>query len=68
MNMTWSMEGAAVLHAAGLVDLPCLCLRGISNLIEPRNRGSWQIEKAVRGYAAVQDVLEQLNQAVDQSR
>lgn len=63
-----SMEGAAVLHAAGLVGVPCLCLRGISNLIEPRNRGSWQIEKSVQGVCrAVQDVLDQLNQAVDQS-
>ena len=61
-----SMEGAAVLHATRLANVPCLCLRGISNLIEPRNRANWRIDLAVEEVCrAVLALLHQLNGEVD---
>lgn len=42
-----SMEGAAFFYACRLNDLPCLQIRSISNYIERRNRGSWNIPLAV---------------------
>ncbi len=43
-----TMEGAAVFQVALAEDVPFICLRGISNLIEPRNRSSWDIDAALR--------------------
>lgn len=64
-----SMEGAAVMHAAGLAGIPCVCLRGISNLIEPRNRSNWKIEQAVQAVCiAALDLLSQLDEKVDGNR
>jgi len=42
-----SMEGAAVLHAALLHNLPCRCFRAVSNYVEPRNTTNWQIRPAL---------------------
>lgn len=42
-----TMEGAAVIHAALASDIPVVCFRGISNVIEPRNRASWDIPGAI---------------------
>lgn len=42
-----SMEGAAVFHAALEANVHVVCFRGISNVIEPRNRASWDIPGAV---------------------
>ncbi len=42
-----SMEGAAVFHAALEAKVPVVCFRGISNVIEARNRESWDIPGAL---------------------
>jgi futalosine hydrolase len=41
-----SMEGAAAAHVCALHDVPFLEVRGISNLIEDRNRPGWRIKEA----------------------
>ena len=46
-----SMEGAAAAHVCGLYGVPFLELRGISNLLVDRDRGSWKVEEAA-GLAA----------------
>jgi futalosine hydrolase len=43
-----SMEGAAAAHVCALYRLPFLEVRGISNLVEDRDRERWQIAPAVR--------------------
>jgi futalosine hydrolase len=41
-----SMEGAAAAHVCALYDVPFLEVRGISNLVEDRDRSSWRINEA----------------------
>jgi futalosine hydrolase len=41
------MEGAGVAHVARRMDYPILELRGISNLVGPRDRSSWKIGPAL---------------------
>ena len=41
-----SMEGAAAAHVCALHDVPFLELRGISNLVEDRDRSKWRIKEA----------------------
>ena len=41
-----SMEGAAAAHVCALYDVPFLELRGISNLVEDRDRSKWRIKEA----------------------
>ncbi|MFC4452272.1 futalosine hydrolase [Deinococcus sonorensis] len=41
------MEGAGVAQAARLHGVPCTEIRGISNLVGPRDRASWQIGPAL---------------------
>ena len=48
-----SMEGAAAAHVCALHDVPFLEVRGISNLVEDRNRAAWKIVEAA---AAAQTV------------
>ncbi|MCF8236681.1 MAG: futalosine hydrolase [Saprospiraceae bacterium] len=47
-----SMEGAAVFQVALGEDIPFICLRGISNAIEPRNRAAWDIQAALESVTA----------------
>ncbi len=47
-----SMEGAAVFQVALTEDVPFICLRGISNFIEPRNRSGWDIQAALDSVTA----------------
>lgn len=42
-----SMEGAAAAHICALYGVPFLEIRGISNLVGDRDRGAWQVERAV---------------------
>ena len=44
---TEGMEGAGVAHAAMLAGVPVVEVRGISNLVGPRDRASWQIGAAL---------------------
>ena len=41
-----SMEGAAAAHVCALYGLPFLEVRGISNLVEDRDRERWRIAEA----------------------
>jgi futalosine hydrolase len=41
-----SMEGAAAAHVCALYDVPFLEVRGISNLVEDRDRSAWRIKEA----------------------
>jgi futalosine hydrolase len=41
-----SMEGAAAAHICALYGVPFLEVRGISNLVVDRDRGSWEIGRA----------------------
>ena len=42
------MEGAAVFYVAGMLDIPVIQLRTISNYVEPRNRAAWKIQEAIQ--------------------
>lgn len=50
-----SMEGAAAAHICVLYGVPFLEIRGISNLVTDRDRGSWQVRRAaaVAGWATL---------------
>ena len=41
-----SMEGAAAAHVCALHEVPFLEVRGVSNLVEDRNRAAWRITEA----------------------
>jgi futalosine hydrolase len=60
-----SMEGAAAAHICALYDAPFLEVRGISNLIVDRDRGSWRVTEAaaVAGRAALM-VCERLDEVL----
>ena len=48
-----SMEGAAAAHVCALYGLPFLEVRGISNLVEDRDRSSWRLTDAAEAAQAV---------------
>jgi len=48
-----SMEGAAAAHVCALHDVPFLEVRGISNLVEDRNRAEWRVKEAADAAQAV---------------
>ncbi len=41
-----NMEGAAVAHVCAMYGIPMLEVRGISNIVEDRDRGKWDIKTA----------------------
>jgi futalosine hydrolase len=43
-----SMEGAAFFYACEQAEVPCLQIRAVSNYVEKRNRGNWQIGLAIK--------------------
>ena len=45
---TESMEGAAVAYVAAKQNIAAIQLRGISNMVEPRNRNNWNIQLALQ--------------------
>lgn len=49
---TESMEGAAVLYACNLSNIPCVQVRSISNNVEPRNKDNWKIGLAIKNLNA----------------
>jgi futalosine hydrolase len=56
-----SMEGAAAAHVCAIYDVPFLEVRGVSNLVEDRDRSKWRLaEAAEAAQRAVMKILEQL--------
>ena len=56
-----SMEGAAAAHVCAMHGVPFLEVRGISNLVEDRDRGKWRLaEAAGAAQNAVLRILENL--------
>ncbi|MDA0746944.1 MAG: futalosine hydrolase [bacterium] len=56
-----NMEGAAAAHLCALYNIPFLEVRGISNLVEDRNRDAWNIPLAIRrSQQATQAIIEHL--------
>ena len=56
-----SMEGAAAAHVCALHDVPFLEVRGISNLVENRDRSTWRIKEAAdAAQGVVRHILENL--------
>ena len=47
-----SMEGAAAAHVCALHGVPFLEVRGVSNLVEDRNRAAWKIAEAAEAAQA----------------
>ncbi|MDB5135950.1 MAG: mqnB [Mucilaginibacter sp.] len=43
-----NMEGAAFFYACKQAGIPCLQIRAVSNYVEKRNRGNWQIGLAIK--------------------
>jgi futalosine hydrolase len=43
-----SMEGAAFFYACRQMNVPCIQIRAVSNYVEKRNRGSWNIGLAIK--------------------
>lgn len=41
-----NMEGAAVVHVCAMYGIPMLEIRGISNIVEDRDKSKWDIKKA----------------------
>jgi futalosine hydrolase len=56
-----SMEGAAAAHVCAMHGVPFLEVRGVSNLVEDRDRGKWRlVEAANAAQTAVLKILENL--------
>jgi len=43
-----TMEGAAFMYTAKIMDIKAIQLRAISNFVEPRNKANWDLEKAIK--------------------
>lgn len=57
-----SMEGAAFFYACQQAGIPSIQLRAISNFVEPRNRGNWNIPLAVNElHASLQQLLKSIS-------
>lgn len=52
-----NMEGAAVARVCTAFNLPCLELRCISNFVEDRDGGNWELKKACRRAGEVAALL-----------
>jgi len=48
-----SMEGAAIAYICGMEKIPCIQLRSISNIVEPRNREAWNVPLAIEHLNAI---------------
>ena len=42
-----TMEGAAFFYVCSMADVPFIALRAVSNIVEPRSRGKWEIQLAL---------------------
>ena len=57
-----NMEGAAAAHVCALYDVPFLEVRGISNLVEDRDRSAWKVDDAI---AVVCDAVVHVLRGID---
>ncbi len=56
-----NMEGAAVAHVCAMYGIPLLEIRGISNIVENRDRSKWDIKTAAENcQKVVLEILKQL--------
>jgi futalosine hydrolase len=54
-----SMEGAAFMYACLVSRVPFAQVRGVSNVVERRNRAAWKVAEAIDALAAaVQEIVE----------
>jgi len=62
-----NMEGAAIARVCKEFDLPCLEIRCISNMVEDRDKGKWQLKKACKkaGEVTAMIVDQLLKNAID---
>lgn len=61
-----SMEGAAAAHVCALYGVPFLEVRGVSNLVEDRDRSRWRIpQAATAAQDAVMKIVERLDMIID---
>jgi futalosine hydrolase len=42
-----TMESAAVFYVCNMLEVPFVCIRSISNMVEPRDKSKWEIKKAI---------------------
>lgn len=57
--LTEGMEGAGVAHAALRAGVPALEVRGVSNVIGPRDRSAWRIGEALAAlHSGLRDLLQ----------
>jgi len=53
------MEGAAFMYACLVSRVPFAQVRGVSNVVERRNRAAWKVAEAIDALAAaVQEIVE----------
>lgn len=55
-----AMEGFGVGTAASLYNIPCFEIRTVSNLVGPRDRGSWKINEALVSLTIVSATLKEV--------
>lgn len=62
-----SMEGAAAAQVCAIHGIPFLEVRGISNLVEDRNRDAWRVREAsAAAQQAVRQILDRRDELIDQ--
>lgn len=55
-----TMEGAAFMYACLVHGVPFAQIRGVSNVVEPRNRGAWKIREAIDAVCrAAREIVDQ---------
>ncbi|MHC1705555.1 MAG: futalosine hydrolase [Tenuifilaceae bacterium] len=42
-----TMESAAVFYVCNMLEVPFVCIRSISNMVEPRDKSKWEIKRAI---------------------
>ena len=47
-----TMEGAAFYYVCSKMNIRAIALRGISNMVEPRNQKAWEIDASVKALEA----------------
>jgi futalosine hydrolase len=56
-----TMEGAAVFYTCLMANVPFVCIRSISNRVEPRDTSAWNIPLAIENlHTATLDILKSL--------